>query len=74
MWFFSLSYASGPGHNDHTNPTTGGRVNPRGTRYTDPHFKQPSTVPEIEETHSGEDVGVYASGPYAHVRNIQSSS
>lgn len=66
MWFFSLSYANGPGYADHLNPT-GGRVNPRGTSYLDPHFRQAATVPEIEETHSGEDVGVYASGPYAHV-------
>lgn len=66
MWFFTLSYASGPGYADHVNPT-GGRVNPRGKKYTDPYFRQPSTVQEEEETHAGEDVGVYASGPYAHV-------
>lgn len=67
MWFFSLSYASGPGHSDHTNPS-GGRINPRGRTYTDPSFRQPTTVPELDETHAGEDVGVYASGPHAHVR------
>lgn len=64
MWFYTLSYASGPGNSDHF---TGERVNPRGQKYTDPHFRQPSTVPEDEETHAGEDVGVYASGPWSHV-------
>ena len=66
MWFYSLSYANGPSYADHVTPT-GGRQNPRGKNYMDPSFRQPSTVPEAEETHAGEDVGVYASGPYAHV-------
>ncbi len=67
MWFFTLSYASGPGHSDHFSPT-GGRVSPRGTRYLDPRFRQPSLVRDEEATHAGEDVGVFASGPYSHVR------
>lgn len=33
----------------------------------DPRFRQPATVSKKEETHSGEDVGVYASGPFSHV-------
>lgn len=66
MWFFTLSYANGPGYNDHVNPD-GGRQSPRGKKYLDPQFRQPTTVPESEETHAGEDVGVYANGPYAHV-------
>ncbi|KAG4074419.1 hypothetical protein HA402_000398 [Bradysia odoriphaga] len=69
MWFYTLSYANGPGHSDHFQ-ATGGRVNPQGQRYFDPYFRRPATVPEEEETHAGEDVGVYASGPYAHVRNV----
>lgn len=28
---------------------------------------QPTTVPLDEETHGGDDVGVYAIGPYAHL-------
>lgn len=65
-WFFTLSYANGPGYSDHTNPE-GGRQNPRGKAYLDPLFRQPTTVPEEEETHAGEDVGVFASGPFSHV-------
>jgi alkaline phosphatase len=33
----------------------------------DPRFRQPAMIPKAEETHSGEDVGVYANGPYSHV-------
>lgn len=66
MWFFTLGYANGPGHSDHFNPD-GGRRNPRGMHYMDPFFRQPATVDKDEETHSGEDVGVYAAGPFAHV-------
>jgi alkaline phosphatase len=66
MWFFTLNYANGPGYGDHTNPS-GGRKNPRGTSYMNPRFRQPTTLPKEEETHSGEDVGVYASGPFSHV-------
>lgn len=33
----------------------------------DPRFIQPSTVYKEEETHSGEDVGVFATGPSSHV-------
>lgn len=69
QWFFTLSYANGPGYSDHTNPQ-GGRQNPRGKAYLDPLFRQPTTVSEEEETHAGEDVGVYASGPFSHVRVI----
>ncbi|CRK92143.1 CLUMA_CG005728, isoform A [Clunio marinus] len=66
MWFFSLSYANGPGYDDHINPS-GGRQNPRGKHYLDPKFRQPTTVPEDDETHAGEDVGVYANGPFSHI-------
>ncbi|CRK92138.1 CLUMA_CG005740, isoform A [Clunio marinus] len=65
-WFFTLNYANGPGHKEHAHPT-GGRQNPRGMRYMDPFFRQPATIQKEEETHAGEDVGVYANGPYAHL-------
>ena len=69
MWFFTLNYANGPGQKDHVNQD-GSRRNPRGQNYMEPQFRQPATVYKEEETHSGEDVGVYASGPYAHVRKL----
>lgn len=33
----------------------------------DPNFKHPATLPIDEETHGGEDVGVFAVGPHAHL-------
>ncbi|MCP4383934.1 MAG: hypothetical protein GY798_21425 [Hyphomicrobiales bacterium] len=33
----------------------------------DPDFVQPSLVPMGSETHSGQDVGIYASGPKAYL-------
>ena len=66
MWFFALNYATGPGHADHVDKN-GARVNPKGKPYLDPLFRQPTAVPDTLESHGGEDVGVYASGPYSHV-------
>jgi hypothetical protein len=33
----------------------------------DPYFQQPAFIPLIEETHGGEDVGIWADGPGAHL-------
>lgn len=68
-WFFSLSYANGPGYKDHVQEN-GGRQDPRGKKYLNDDFRQPTTVDDTEETHAGEDVGVYASGPFSHVSDI----
>lgn len=35
--------------------------------HDDSLFQQPATVPLFEETHGGDDVGVYAVGPYSHL-------
>lgn len=66
MWIFSSSYAQGQGYVEHFDATIGGRKNPRGQNYMKTSFRQPATVPMDEGTHSGEDVGVYASGPWSH--------
>jgi alkaline phosphatase len=34
---------------------------------TDPDFLQQALIPRSSETHSGEDVAIYASGPWAHL-------
>lgn len=65
-WAFTLGYANGPGFSDHID-ATGRCKNPRGMAYMSNDFRQPSTVPMIEETHAAEDVGVYAIGPQAHL-------
>lgn len=65
MQYFTLSYANGMGFFDHFNDS--GRIDPLEMKYRDPLFKQPTTVPLYEETHGGDDVGVYAVGPYSHL-------
>ncbi len=34
---------------------------------TDPEYLQQATIPKSSESHSGEDVAVYAKGPFAHL-------
>jgi alkaline phosphatase len=65
MPYFTLSYANGMGFFDHYNKSE--RVNPLDMAYDDPHFMQPTTVPLYEETHAGDDVGVYALGPHSYL-------
>lgn len=66
-WIFSASYGQGQGYKDHFDKQAGERKSPRGMKYMEPKFRQPSTVPMDEGTHSSEDVGVFVSGPYSHV-------
>ncbi|CAO1424876.1 unnamed protein product [Diamesa tonsa] len=65
MPYFTLSYANGPGYYDHFNES--GRINPIDMNYSDANFMSPSHVPLSEETHGGDDVGVYAWGAHSHL-------
>ncbi|XP_024941132.1 membrane-bound alkaline phosphatase-like isoform X2 [Cephus cinctus] len=63
--YTTLNYANGLGYKKPTN---------NGTRYdvsdddmTDIYYRYPSTVPRDSETHGGEDVGIFASGPWSHL-------
>jgi alkaline phosphatase len=65
MPYETLAYANGPGY---------AAAFPNGTRaditesdFTFRNRRYPSTVPLSSETHAGEDVAVYASGPYSHL-------
>lgn len=64
--FTTLSYANGPGFAGTYNPD-GSRVNPETYDTTNPKHQYPATVPRDKDTHGGEDVGVWASGPMAHL-------
>ncbi len=57
--YTALAYANGPGHRD------GARVDPRldAPAATDPDYLQEGLIPLGSETHSGEDVTIYAIGP-----------
>lgn len=63
--YTTLSYANGPGFSRTYN--NGLRTNPAAYDNTDPKLMYPATVPRDQDTHGGEDVGVWASGPMAHL-------
>lgn len=67
MDLFTLNYANGEGYFDHVMDAEGGRRNPLGMDYHDKWFRQPATVPLEDETHGGDDVAVFAAGPFAHL-------
>ncbi|XP_049313371.1 membrane-bound alkaline phosphatase [Bactrocera dorsalis] len=60
-----LSYANGPGFSK-TYSTKKGRRDLSDADLDDPKYRYMATVPLDSETHGGDDVGVFASGPYAH--------
>ena len=66
MPFTTLSYANGPGFYNTYN-ADGTRRNPETFDNTDPAMQYPATVPIEKDTHGGEDVGVWASGPMSHL-------
>lgn len=62
----TLSYANGRGFYNHTK-AAGGRVDATTLDLTVNDFRFPATVPLDFESHGGEDVGVWAAGPWAHL-------
>uniref|UniRef100_A0A1L8DKL6 Alkaline phosphatase n=1 Tax=Nyssomyia neivai TaxID=330878 RepID=A0A1L8DKL6_9DIPT len=64
--YFTMSYANGPGFGTHVVEGEG-RVDPRSLDTTAWNFRFPAMVPLDSETHAGEDVPVYASGPWGHL-------
>lgn len=66
----SLTYANGPGY--YTHMSNEGRVNLTAVYISNLSRRQydylhPGTVPMGSETHAGDDVGVFASGPWANL-------
>jgi alkaline phosphatase len=62
--YTTLGYLNGPG------ATVMGRPHPKQAAPltpTDPDYKQQAAVPLGSETHGGEDVGIFATGPWAHL-------
>lgn len=72
--YTTLSYANGIGFNK-TYHKNGSRIDLSQYDYTDPYHQYPASVPLKSETHGGEDVGIYASGPqsYMFVGNYEQS-
>ena len=78
--YTTLSYANGPGYynqpSDRTNPyarfNSVGQATRQTTLKDNPeaeHYHQEAGVPLATETHAGDDVAVYAKGPWAHLLN-----
>ena len=61
--YTTLSYANGPGATPNGKPRDD--LSDKDTKAID--FKQQSLVPMDYETHGGEDVPIYSSGPWAHL-------
>ena len=61
--YTTLAYANGPG--GHKEPTA--RPDLSMEQATDPDYIQQALVPLASETHTGEDVPIYAAGPWAHL-------
>lgn len=65
--YMKLSYANGHGYHTHRNETSFLRLDPTEMKLLQNEFEFPSTVPRQSETHGGDDVVVFATGPYAHL-------
>jgi alkaline phosphatase len=67
MKYMTLSYGNGQGYYGNFNQTNGQRVDPESFVKSSKVLKYPGTVPLVDETHGGDDVVIYALGPYAHL-------
>ncbi|KAH8359527.1 hypothetical protein KR093_007359, partial [Drosophila rubida] len=67
--YATLSYANGPGYNSNYLKEDGviKRKNLRSINMKNKDFKFPTAVPLESETHGGDDVAVFASGPYSQL-------
>ncbi|TDG44124.1 hypothetical protein AWZ03_009455 [Drosophila navojoa] len=68
--YATLSYANGPGYNSNFLKEDDGAVkrkNLRSLNMKNKDFMFPTAVPLESETHGGDDVAVFASGPYSHL-------
>ncbi|XP_041126358.1 alkaline phosphatase-like isoform X2 [Polyodon spathula] len=63
MHYTSLLYANGPGYR----LASGSRADPRNDSTYNKDYMQQSAVPLTQETHAGEDVPVFARGPWSHL-------
>lgn len=65
--FFTMSYANGMGYYNTYERNTGERQDVSAYKTVDAELKYAATVPLSSETHGGDDVGVFASGPMSHL-------
>lgn len=65
--FLKLSYANGQGFDTYYNTNKNQRRNPSNIDRSSPDAFFPSTLPLESETHGGDDVAVFAVGPWSHL-------
>ncbi|XP_052862632.1 membrane-bound alkaline phosphatase-like [Anopheles cruzii] len=65
--YMTISYANGPGYKKHVDAATGKRMDVRDMKTDKNNFDFPAMLPVDSETHGGDDVVMYASGPWAHL-------
>ncbi|XP_055599311.1 alkaline phosphatase-like [Uranotaenia lowii] len=65
--YMTISYGNGPGFSSHVDTEKGTRRDVRTMDTSPDNFRFPATLPVDSETHGGEDVAVYASGPWSHL-------
>ena len=67
--YATLSYANGPGYSVtfDSKATDNSRLDIKDYDFKNPNLRHPVLVPLSSETHAGEDVGVFASGPFSHL-------
>lgn len=73
--YSTLSYANGLGYYD-TYAKDGKRIDLTNADFNNSRTRYIATAPLDSETHGGDDVGIYASGPYAElfVGNFEQSN
>ncbi len=62
-----LMYANGPGYPNHMSASEKTRIDLSKIDTTSTKFQFPATFHLSSETHAGEDVAVFASGPWSHL-------
>ena len=65
--YTTLAYANGPGSALVGQKKAGERHDPTPEEVADVNYRQQSLVPAGSETHGGQDVTIYASGPHAYL-------
>lgn len=64
--FHTITYANGPAYSNFIK-SDGKRVDPSTFDWSADDYEFPAAVPYLEESHGADDVGIWASGPWAHL-------
>lgn len=65
--YMTLSYGNGPGAVNNMGPA--GRIDATNLDRSSIRLRYPATTPLSSESHGGDDVTVYATGPWSHLFN-----